>query len=408
VPKQNLTQFALKSLIKKTGRHADGGGLYFRVIGKGKTYWVFRYRLNGVERETSLGRYPELSLEEARVRHAELRKQVKVDKIDPLAKRQAAKTALTTPTTKPTFGAMADQYVETHETDWRNAKHRRQWAITLRVHAASIRNMPVDQVDTQAVLDVLKPLWAKTPETASRLRGRIEVVIDAARALGHISADRANPARWRGHLDKLLPKPKKLSRGHHAAMPYQEVPAFWARLDETPGTAARALQTTILCATRTGETLGMTFDEIKSDKTVWSIPKGRTKVKKAHDVPLSDQAAAILRAQEAEPGKNPHVFPGRPMKPLSDMAMSMLVRRLGVAVTVHGFRSSFRDWAAESGVVFEVAEACLSHRVGSDVTRAYLRTSMLERRRPVLQAWADYVTGKSSANVVPFRAATSE
>ena len=363
----------LRSLIKKPGRHPDGQakGLYFRAVGDGKAYWVFRYRLHGREREMSLGPYPEVKLDEARAKHATLRAQV-LNKSDPLAGKRG--NAMQPVVGMPTFGRMADLYVETHEADWRNPKHQRQWVMTLTVHAASIRNTPVDQVDTQAILDVLKPLWAKTPETASRLRGRIEVVIDAARALNHIPADRANPARWRGHLDKLLSKPKKLSRGHHKALPYADAPEFVQRLREVQAgnTAALALEFLILTATRTSETLNATWEEIDLPNAVWRISAARMKMKREFSVPLSEPAIAILRVQEAQRGSNPFVFAGRPMRALSSMAMSMLMRRMGVAVTVHGMRSAFRDWAAETGVAFEVAEQCLAHSVGNAVTAAYL------------------------------------
>ena len=401
MPKQNLTVLGLKLLLKKPGRHADGGGLYFRTVGQGKAYFVFRYRLNGVERETSLGPYPELGLEEARVKHAEMRKLVKVDKIDPLAKRRAAKT---TPSGKPTFGAMADQHVETHEGSWRNPKHRRQWRMTLTEYCGPIRSKPVDEITTDDVLAVLRPIWNKIPESASRLRGRIEVVLDAARALKHIDENKANPARWKGHLDKLLPKPKKLSRGHHAAMPYADLPEFMARLQEVDSLGSRALRFTILTACRTSEVLKMRLDgEIDFDKAVWTIPKERMKMQREHIVPLSEPALAILKIQHAERGQNPHVFPGRPQKPLSTMSMAMMLRRLGETATVHGFRSSFRDWAAETGVAFEVAEQCLAHATGSAVVAAYLRSSLTERRRPVMAAWGAFVTGEAGDNVIELR-----
>ena len=409
MPKQNLTVLGLKLLLKKPGRHADGGGLYFRVVGKAgegkaKAYFVFRYRLNGVERETSLGVYPELGLEEARVKHAELRKLVKVDKVDPLAKRQAAKTALTAPSGKLTFGEVADRYLAVHEKSWRNPQHQRQWWMTLTQYCEPIRSKPVDRIATDDVLGVLEPIWNTIPETASRLRGRIEAVLDAARARGHIEADKANPARWKGHLAKLLPKPKKLSRGHHAALAYADLPEFMARLAKIDSVASRAFQLTILTACRTSEVLHMKFEEVGFDKAVWTIPAERMKMGKPHDVPLSDAAIVILRKQFATRGLNPHVFPGRPMRPLSTMAMAMMLRRLGVPVTVHGFRSSFRDWAAEQGVPFDLAEASLAHAIGSNVTRSYLRTSMLELRRPVLASWAAFVTGEAS-NVVPLKRA---
>ena len=399
---KKLTPTALKGLLKKTGRHSDGQGLYFRAVGDAKAYWVYRFRINGREREMSLGPYPEMTLAEARAKHAALRKTVITDGVDPLAPKN--KRAPKTSTGVPTFGAMADQHVETHEGAWRNAKHRRQWRTTLTQYCGLIRPMPVDEVGTDDVLAVLKPIWNTIPESASRLRGRIETVIDAARALGHIDANRANPARWKGHLDKLLPKPKKLSRGHHKALPYADLPELMARLGEIDTTASRALRFTILTASRTSEVLKMTFVEIDFDKAVWTIPASRMKMARQHEVPLSDQAVAILRAQEAERGRNPHVFAGqRPRQPLSHMSMAMILRRRGVGVTVHGMRSSARSWMADTGVPFELAEACLAHQVGNAVVQAYQRSSMLERRRPIMSAWSAFVTGTDADNVVPIK-----
>jgi integrase len=399
-----LTPPVLRGLLKKPGRHpdAESKGLYFRSVGEGKAYWVFRYRLFGHEREMSLGAYPEVKLDEARAKHAVLRAQV-LNKSDPLAKREAAKAAAT-PSGKPTFGAVADDYVATHEGSWRNLKHRWQWSQTLTSYCGPIRSKPIDEVATADILAVLKPLWTKTPETASRLRGRIESVIDAARALGHIPEDKANPARWKGHLDKLLPKRQRLTRGHHAAMPYAEVPALMTQLAQIDSVPARALAFTILTCARTGESLGATWDEISFETATWRIDGKRMKIGKPHEAPLSDPALAILRAQEAvRNDRNSHIFPGRPVRALSNMSMAMVLRRMGAGeFTVHGFRSSFRDFAAEQGVAFELAEACLAHTVGNAVTAAYLRTSMLERRRPVMQAWADHCCGRADSTVVPF------
>jgi integrase len=414
MPKQNLTQLGLKSLIRKPGRHADGGGLYFRVIGQGKCYWVFRYRLNGCEREASLGPYPELGLEEARVKHADLRKQVKVDKSDPLATRQAAKAALIAVSAKPTFAEAADRYIKSHEAGWRNAKHRRQWRMTLTEYCRSIGSKPVDEITTDHVLGVLEPIWNEKPETGSKLRGRIEVVLDAARARGHIDADRANPARWRGHLDKLLSKPRKLSRGHHAALAYGDVPGFVARLRASSNMAALALEFLILNASRTLEVLGSRWSEIDLPNATWTVPPSRMKIGEAHTIPLSDRAIAIIAEARSRARKEPtpegFVFPGaRPRQPLSHMSMSIALRRMGASATVHGFRTSFRTWASDiAHAEFEVAEQCLSHRVGSAVSRAYNRTSMLERRRPLMQSWADHVTGKTADNVVPLRARSGQ
>jgi integrase len=391
----------VESLAKRKGRWLDGAGLFLRVLDPGKrVYWTYRFRLNGVDREMSVGAYPAMTLAEARIRHADLRATV-LRGIDPLGGRRNAKTP--TPTGTPTFGEVADRYLAVHEKSWRNPKHQRQWSMTLTQYCEAVRSKPVDQIDTDDVLGVLEPIWPTIPETASRLRGRIERVLNAARARGHIGKDRANPARWKAHLDELLPKPKKLSRGHHAAMPYGESPAFMARLAKIDGAASRALQFTILTACRTSEVLNMTFDEFDLDRAVWTIPAKRMKMAKPHDVPLSDPAIDILRRQRGERGDNPHVFPGRPMRALSTMAMAMMLRRLDTPVTVHGFRSSFRDWAAEQGVPFDLAEASLAHAIGSNVTRSYLRTSMLELRRPIMAKWAKFLSGEPSADVIDIK-----
>ena len=299
---------------------------------------------------------------------------------------------------------MADQYIAAHEGSWRNRKHRQQWSQTLTTHAASIRDTPVDQVDANAVRTVLEPIWNKTPETASRLRARIEAVLAAAQVAGHIDADKPNPARWKGWLDHMLPNPRRLgARGHHPALPYAAVPAFMARLSGIDTAASKALQFTVLTVARSGETLGMTWDEVDFDAATWVVPASRMKMKKEHAVPLSEQAVAILRAQEAERSTNPYIFAGRPQRPLSGMAMSVLLRRMKeVPATVHGMRSSARSWMADNGVEFELAEACLAHAVGNAVVQAYQRSSMLERRRPIMQAWAEFLDGgAASAKVVP-------
>jgi integrase len=399
-----LTQIALRSLVKKPGRHSDGQGLFFRVLDVNKAYFVYRYRVGGKERETSLGAFAELSLAEAREKHAELRKLVRVDKIDPISERKKAKAVEAAPAAAPTFGQCADLFVETHKTGWRNSKHAWQWSQTLTNHAAAIRDISVDEVKTADILAVLRPVWSATPETGSRLRGRIEAVIDMARALGHIPEDRANVARWRGHLDHLLPKRQRLTRGHHKALPYADVPALMARLAETPGVAAKALQFLILTATRSGEALGAQWDEISFQTETWVIPNSRMKMGEAFSVPLSDAALRLLGDQMGQRGKSVYVFPGLPKKPLSSMAMSMLLRRMGESVTVHGFRTSFRTWCSDiAHVEFEVAESCLSHLVGNAVSRSYNRTDLLERRRPVMARWADYVEGQSADNVVALK-----
>jgi integrase len=402
-----LTDKGLQALINKPGRHSDGGGLYFRTLGLGRAYFVYRFRSGGREREMSLGPFPELSLEEARKKHMSLRKAVKVDKADPLANRRADKAAAVAKAGIPTFGMVADNYIEGHATSWSNAKHVKQWRTTLTQGCKSIRDMPVDQVDTPAILRVLRPMWQKTPETASRLRGRIEAVLASAQVAGHILPTHPNPARWKGWLGQMLPDPRKVGepRGHHAAMPYADVPAFVEKLSRTSGVAARALAFSILTAARTGEVLKATWDEVDFDAAVWRVPAARMKMGKPHDVPLSAEALAILRTQQAERGRNPYVFPGaRPLKSLHVMTMSKVMRRLGAgAFTVHGMRSAARSWMADNGIEFELAEACLAHAVGNAVVQAYQRSSMLERRRPVMQAWASFLTGEADDNVVPLR-----
>jgi integrase len=403
-----LNKGDLTRLLKEPGRHAFGLGLYFRSIGLDRAYWVYRFRLRGKETEMSLGPYPELDLAEAREKHAELRKRVVVDKIDVHAERRKPRSDA------PTFGEIADDYLAMHEASWRNAKHKWQWRQSLVEHCAPIRNTPVDQIDTATVLALLKPYWVRIPETASRLRGRVEVILDAAKALGHVPESQQNVARWKNHLASLLPNVKKLTtgrKGHLAALPYVDLPDFLKQLRQHRGTAPRALEMIILCASRPSEVLGMVWSEIELDAPrgpLWRIPGTRMKVPREHVVPLSDRAVAILRAQLAARRGNDYVFPSpHGDRPLTNSALGMTMRRLGMnSFTVHGTaRSGFRDWAAESGVAFEVAEACLAHQIGNAVTRAYLRTSLPEQSRPVMQAYADFVSSKDNANVVALKRA---
>ena len=400
-----LNPQGLKGLIERPGRYPDGQGLFFKTLGLGRAYWTYRYRIGGKERETSIGPYPEIGIEQARIKHADLRAMV-LKKIDPVGDKRNAKAAVAAKAAVPTFGQCADQYIAAHESGWKNPKHRQQWAMTLREYCRPIRETSVDQIDAKAVLKVLEPKWRDAPETMSRLRGRIEVVLAAAQVAGWLDPDKPNPARWKNWLDHMLPAPKKIgSRGHHAAMDYRNLPTFMAKLGQTVGDSSRALAFTILTCARTGEALGATWDEIDFQTATWTIPKERMKMAKPHDVPLSDAAVAILRAQEIRrTDRNDHVFPGRPMRGLSNMAMAMLIRRLGAGdCTVHGMRSAARSWMADNAVPFELAEACLAHQVGNAVVAAYQRSSMLERRRPIMSAWADFVTGKTNDNVVPLR-----
>jgi integrase len=396
-----VTNLNERALLRQPGRHRVSDHLFLKVLDPDRAYWVVRYSVGGVSRETSLGSAHKVTRADATGRYHAIMAEVNKG-VDPVTRKRHAKAAVAAKGDVPTFGAMADQYIAAHESGWKNERHRDQWKMTLAVYAAPIRDMPVDQIDAKAVLKVLTPIWTSIPESAARLRGRIEVILASAQVAGHIDPNRPNPARWKNWLDHLLPKPGELTRGHHASMPYADVPMFMARLAETPGTAARALAFTILCCARTSETLDAQWDEISFDDAIWRVPASRMKMQKPHDVPLSDAAASILRAQEAKRGKSPFVFSARPRQPLSGMSMAMLLRRLGESVTVHGFRSSARSWMADQGVPFELAEAALAHTVGNGVVQAYQRSSMLERRRPVLAAWAKFISG-SEDNVVALK-----
>jgi integrase len=336
-----------------------------------------------------------VSLAAARERAADARRMLAAGQ-NPIDGARLAKAG------RPTFGRIADDFLAAKGAEWRNAKHRAQWEMTLQKYAAPLRSRPVDGIDTTAVLEVLHPLWATIPETASRLRGRIETVLDAARARGLIGQHEANPARWRGHLDKLLPKRQKLTRGHHAAMAFAEVPDFMARLRKRDAVAALALEFTILTAARTAEALGARWDEIDFGRKVWTVPAARMKGGREHRVALSGRAMAILeKLVAAKSGE--FVFPGqRPDKPLSGMAMEMVLRRMKAdGVTVHGFRSSFRDWCGEvSTFPREVAEAALAHVAGDQTERAYRRGDALEKRRALMESWAQFCEPKSAGNVV--------
>jgi integrase len=386
--------------ISKPGRHGDGGGLYLSVSADGRRRWVFLYTWRGKLREAGLGSASKggVTLKAARDKAAEGRAFVKAA-VDPIAEWNRPEAEAV-----PTFAKIADDYVDAQKGGWRNEKHRAQWTMTLTSYCEAIRNTPVDEIDTEAVLSVLKPLWARAPETASRLRGRIEAVLDAAKAKGHVGRNEANPARWRGHLDKLLPKRSKLTRGHHAAMPYKDVPKFIGELVLREATAARGLEFCILTATRTSEALQARWSEFDLDDKLWILPAERTKAGRAHRVPLSDRAMNILREMEKAKAGD-YVFPGnRAKRPLSNMAFEMLLRRAKSKFTAHGFRSSFRDWAGnETHFPRELAEHALAHVIGDKAEQAYRRSDALARRRELMDAWARYCDGAAADNVVALK-----
>ncbi len=397
--------------VTEAGRYADGGNLYLAISPNGGRRWVFLYQFQGRQREAGLGSAPRpgassaefVTLAEARTKRDEMLKHLKAGR-DPIEARKATEAVKI-----PTFGEFADDLVSSLEGGFRNEKHKYQWKQTLGdAYCKAIRSKRVDQITTEDVLAVLKPHWALKQETASRLRGRIEKTLDAAKARGLIASPWENPARWRGHLENLLSRRQKLQRGHQPALSYEKVPAFIGRLRERDAIAARALEFLILTATRSAETRDATWAEIDFETRVWTIEGGRTKTGRPHRVPLPDRALEIVGEMKAHgTGAASYVFPGaRKGRPLSNMAFAQLLERMGEAGFVpHGFRSSFRDWAGDSTQFpREIVEEALAHLVGSSVERAYRRLDGLERRRELMRAWAIYIEPKP-ANVVPLRRA---
>ena len=382
------------------GRYGDGGGLALVVSEDGRRRWVFRYTRAGKTKDMGLGAVRDVSLAEARQAAEDARRHLREGR-DPIGAREAERRAAAG---VPTFGAVADEMVTALEVGFRNEKHRAQWRMTLTEYAGPLRKLPVDEIGTEDVLAILRPIWTTKNETASRVRARIERVLDAATAKGHRKD--ANPARWRGHLDKLLSaRPKKHLRGHFAAMGVDDVPAFIEKLRGIDGISARALEFTILTAARSGEVLGMRWSELDIEAKVWTVPAVRMKAGREHRVPLTARALQILTDLEKLRSKDGLVFPGaKADRPLSIMAMGMLVRRHAPGVTVHGFRSAFRDWVGDrTNFAREVAEAALAHVVGDETERAYRRGDALEKRRRLMEVWAVFCEPKPT-NVVVLRA----
>lgn len=406
---EKLTALRIKSLTA-LGHYSDGDGLFLQVTGNGAKSWLFKYRFGGKRREMGLGSLRKVSLAQAREEAARCRSHLG-RRVDPIEARDAgAKAGEQAKLQLVTFDTAAKEYIAMNRAGWKSAKHAQQWENTLATYCTDpgqpLSELPVKDVDTELVLKVLQPIWATKTETAGRLRNRIEIVLDYARAKRMRDGD--NPARWRGHLDAILPEPKKVKKvEHHAALPYKECPAFLRELLATEDTpTGLALAFAVLTATRTSETLGATWDELDLDQRTWTIPGARIKNGDEHVVPLSDAAMQVLsRAEEMR--CSTFVFPGRKTKsPLSNMALSMRLRQMRADVTVHGFRSSFRDWASETTeFAREVCEMALGHRVDTKTEKAYRRGNLLERRRALMVAWADYLIGQAANNVVPLRAA---
>ena len=379
------------------GKHGDGGNLFLIVSEAGARKWLFIYNLAGKRREAGLGSAGpgQVSLAQARKRAADMRALVSEGK-DPLeikAAQEVAKASI------PTFGEYALNLVDKIESGFRNAKHRQQWRNTLVTYCKPIWANPIDKMDTAGVLKCLTPIWQKKAETAARLRGRIERVIDAARAEGLFTG--ANPAIWKGHLAAHLQKRDKLTRGHHAALPYDDVAAFMARLRASESVSALALEFCILTALRSNSVMKSEWQEVDFDAKVWNIPGQHMKGGIKHRVPLSGRALAILKRM-AEMRQNKFIFPGRVQdKPISNMAFNMLLRRMQCDATAHGFRSSFSDWASEvSNFSGETREACLAHTIANKAEAAYRRGDQLEKRRLMLEAWASWCEPKATGDNV--------
>lgn len=381
--------------LRTPGVHPDGGCLHLNVGPTGGKSWLFKFERAGRRREMGLGAYPAVSLAEARRLAAECREAL-ARGTDPLEERRA-REAPAARRVAVTFDQAAAEYIAAHESTWRNAKHRQQWCNSLATYASPVIGaMDVAAVEARHVLEIIRPIWTAKPETASRVRGRIETVLNSAKAAGHRTGE--NPATWNGNLSFALPARGKVRRvKHHASMAHAELPAFYAELCGRPAPAAAALRFAILAAGRTSEVLEAVWTEFTGD--LWIIPAPRMKGEREHRVPVTPAMRAILDAQPRLTG-NPHVFPGeRPRRPLSNMSMLMLLRRMGRGdLTSHGFRSSFRDWAGEQmRWPRDVIESALAHAVEGKTEAAYLRTDYLAARRELMASWADYCDSMSHA-----------
>jgi integrase len=409
-PIHKLSQLAIGRAVKRKCTLNDGGGLYFVSRPPNGASWMFRFSRHGKDRWMGIGQFPVVALIDARRRATDARRLL-IDDIDPIDHRRQQRTQTKLELAKRmTFAQCAAQYISSHKVAWRNSKHRAQWASTLATYAYPvIGTLPIARVDTSLVMKVLQPIWATKPETAGRLRGRIEAILNWATASEFRTGP--NPARWRGHLDHLLPARSKVARvKHHAALPFDDIPAFMNELREQEGVAACALEFLILTATRTGEVLGALWSEIDLKNKAWTIPATRMKSRKEHRVPLSPRAQEILEDLKRETSEErTFIFVSKKTKkPLSNMAFSMLLRRMKRSdVTAHGFRSTFRDWCAErTNFAHEVAEMALAHAINSKVEAAYRRGDIFEKRRRLMLAWSDYCCGADAtakSNIISMR-----
>lgn len=395
--KKNQAVLTHQQAIKATkpGLHRDGNGLYLQISHEGVKSWIVRYMFRSRARYMGLGPFPIVSLAQAREKSTQIRRTIRVDQLDPLELRKADRLAQKLDQAKSiSFKACAEKFISTYRVGWKNEKHSWQWTRTLERYAYdTIGDLPVSEIDTALVLKVLHPIWNTKTVTATRVRGRIERIIQYAITAGLRTRD--NPARWNGHLENLLPRPAQVAKvKNQPALPWKEMPAFIARLRAIDTISARALEFTILVAARSAETLGARWSEIDLQARLWTVPAERIKSKREHRVPLSERAMTILaKMLPGRTGDCDFVFRGgRPRQPLSNMSMLMLLRRMGRAdITAHGFRSTFRDWTSETtSTTREVAEMALAHVIPSKVEAAYRRGDLLEKRRALMDTWAAY------------------
>lgn len=403
---KELSALAVRHL-NAPGLHFVGGvpGLALQVLPTGGRSWVLRAMVGGKRRDMGLGGFPDVKLGEARESAEAARKQIRSN-VDPIKARAEGKAALRVDAGKNmNFQTAALTFIAANEGSWRNAKHCQQWRNSLVAYAYPvIGKLNLCDIELPHVLKILEPIWQEKTETATRLRGRLEQVLDWGTVRGF--REGVNPARWRGHLDKILPKPKKLAKvKHHASLPWAEVGGFMASLREAEGMGARALEFAVLTACRSGEVRGATWDEIDLEAAEWNIPDDRMKAAKAHRVPLSDAAVALLKALPRMAGVN-LVFPAHRGGQLSDMTLTAVLRRMKVDVVPHGFRSTFREWAGEvSGHPREVIEHALAHQLADKAEAAYQRGSLFPKRVKLMQDWAGFCAKPHVANVVPLSAA---
>jgi integrase len=393
--------------LKKVGYHADGDNLYLQVTSSNAKSWIFRFSFDGKRREMGIGPYPEISLEKARESAIELRRLVKAG-TDPIEQRKADQAAKRAERNNAvTFAYCAKQYIESHRHGWKNPKHAQQWANTLEQYAYPvIGETIIKDVDTALIMRVLQPIWLAKNETAGRLRGRLENILDWAAVQGFRAVE--NPARWKGHLDNLLASPGKVQKNNHfKALPYAEINTLMLALRANGSVSAKALEFLILTAARTGEIIGAKWDEIDFDNQLWIVPADRMKAGREHRIPLSSRAFDIVREMQALK-TNDAIFPGRSKGGfLSNAAMDKLLQQtLGIDATVHGMRSTFRDWASErTAYPHEVCEMALAHTIRNQAEAAYRRGDLIEKRRNLMEDWLKFceAAADTSGAVIPFK-----